>query len=77
MKPAVEMDIQRLVHNEVLQKVEHSDWAAPIVVVPKPLEGVRICGDFNVTINPQLNINQYPLLQPDELFAALAVNSQN
>ena len=26
LKPAVEMDIQRLVHNGVLQKVEHSNW---------------------------------------------------
>ena len=65
------MDIQRLVHSGVLQKVEHSDWATPIVVVPKPSKAVRICGDFSVTVNPQLNINQYPLPRPEELFTAL------
>ena len=61
LKPAVEMDIQRLVHNGVLQKVEHSNSATPIVVVPKTSKAVRICGDFSVTVNPQLNINQYTL----------------
>ena len=65
------MDIQRLVHNGILQKVEHSNWATPIVVVPKPSKAVRICGDFSVTVNPQLNINQYPLPRPEELFTAL------
>ena len=65
------MDIQRLVHNGVLQKVEHSNWGTPNVVVPKPPKAVRICGDFSVTVNPQLNINQYPLPQPEELFTAL------
>ena len=71
LKPAVEMDIQRLVHNGVLQKVEHSNWATPIVVVPKSSKAVRICRDLSVTVNPQLNINQYPLPRPEKLFAAL------
>ncbi len=69
IKPAVETDIQRLVLNGVLQKVEHSSWATPIVVVPKPSKAVRICGDFSITVNPQLHINQYPISRPEELFA--------
>ena len=69
--PAVERDLERQIHNGVLQRVEYSELATPIVVVPKPSKAVRICGDFSVTVNPQLKINQYPLLRPEELFATL------
>ena len=51
--------------------MEYSTWATPIVVVPKPNNTVRICGDYKVTANPQLKIYQYPLPHPNELFAAL------
>ena len=71
IKPAVEQDLNRQIQNGVLQRVDHSQWATPIVVVPKPSKAVRICGDFSITANPQLNINQYPLPRPEELFAAL------
>ena len=71
IKPAVEQDLERQVHNRVLQRVEYSEWETPIVVVPKPSKAVRICGDFSVTVNPQLKINQYPIPRPEELFAAL------
>ena len=75
IKPAVEQDLERQVHNGVLQRVEYSEWETPIVVVPKPSKAVRICGDFSVTVNPQLKINQYPIPRPEELFAAL--NGEN
>ena len=37
----------------------YSDWATPIVPVPKPDGSVRICGDFKVTINPVLQIDKH------------------
>jgi len=55
-----------------LQKVSHSDWAAPIVPVPKGDGTIRICGDYKVTVNPFLDIDRYPLPKPNDLFASLA-----
>ena len=60
LKPKVEEEIENLENMGILQKVETSEWATPIVAVPKKNGKVRICGDFKVTINPQLNVDQYP-----------------
>ena len=55
----------------MLQKVDHSVWADPIVPVPKRDGSLRICGDYNVTINPFLQVDQYPLPKPSDIMACL------
>ena len=47
------------------------EWAALIVPVSKSDNSVRTCGEYKVTINPHLDVNQYPLPREEELFAAL------
>ncbi len=49
-----------------------SEWAAPIVPVPKKDGRIRICGDYKVTINRHLEVEQYPLPKPEDLFASLS-----
>ena len=55
-----------------IEKVKYSDWAIPIVPVPKPNGTVRVCGDFKITVNPMLHVDQHPIPKAEDLFATLA-----
>jgi hypothetical protein len=61
LKEKISDELDRLERIGVVEKVDYSDWAAPIVPVMKSNGSVRICGDYKVTINPELEVQQYPL----------------
>ena len=71
LREAIEKELNRLERLGVIEKVSHSDWATPIVPVPKADGSVRICGDYKATVNPQLVVDQYPLPKPEDLFTVL------
>lgn len=72
LKDKVGAELGRLEREGVITKVESSDWAAPIVIVPKSNGSLRICGDYKVTINRAVEIPPYPLPNTEDLFATLA-----
>ena len=72
LKERIEEQLVRLESSGILEKIDHSEWAALIVAVPKKDGSVRICGDYKMTINQMLDVDQYPLPTPDDLFATLA-----
>ena len=71
LKDKIGEELNRLEKLGVLEKVEFSDWATPIVPVLKPDGSVRICGDYKVTINPCLDVQEYPMPSAEELFTQL------
>ncbi|XP_055615373.1 uncharacterized protein K02A2.6-like [Toxorhynchites rutilus septentrionalis] len=68
----VENEINRMVEKGILLKVNHSEWATPIVPVMKSANKVRLCGDFKLTVNKNLLVDEHPLPTIDELFANMA-----
>ena len=72
LREAVEREPDRLEKAGIIEKVKYSQWAAPVVPVPKGDGQLRLCGDHKVTINPALEMEQYPLPKPDDIFATLA-----
>ena len=65
---AIEKDLSWLQQLGVIESVKYSNWAMPIVPVPKPDGSVRICSDFKVTINPVLQIDKHLIPKPEDLF---------
>lgn len=61
LKLKVGVELRRLQNEGSLTKVEWSEWATPIVPVLKKDGSVRLCGDYKVTVNPELQAEQYPL----------------
>ena len=71
LKPEIEKEIQGLVEQGVLKKLDYSDWAAPIVPVRKASGGLRICGDYSVALNKSLRVPEHPMPNIEELLTKL------
>ena len=55
-------ELEKLEKQGIIQKVEFSEWASPVVPVVKPNSNkIRICGDYACTINKHLISDVYPL----------------
>ena len=72
LKGAIEQELDRLESMGVIEKVRYSEWATPIAPVVKPDISIRVCGDYKVTVNSVLEVDQHPLPNPEELFVALS-----
>ncbi|XP_063530291.1 uncharacterized protein K02A2.6-like [Cydia strobilella] len=55
LQEKVNAEITRLVQLGILEPIDHSDYASPIVPVLKRDGSVRICADYSQTINKQFN----------------------
>ncbi|KHJ97226.1 reverse transcriptase [Oesophagostomum dentatum] len=68
---AVNNEIDRLISENVLEPVDHSSWAAPIVVVKKANGISRLCADFSTGLNDALMLHQHPLPTVEDVFNKL------
>lgn len=46
----------------IIEPVDCSDWASPLVLVNKPDGSLRICAYYKATLNPVLLIDRYPYI---------------
>ncbi|BHF83082.1 hypothetical protein SprV_0802622400 [Sparganum proliferum] len=74
--PKVEEELDRLQKADIIEPLQYSEWAAPIVPVLKSDGSVRICGDYKLTINSATKLNPYPLPRIEDLYASLAGGHQ-
>lgn len=70
LKALVEQEI-RLEAENIWERVAYSDWGTPLVAIAKRDGGIRLCGDYKVTVNTQIQVAQHPLPNPTDMFAAL------
>ena len=71
LRAKVEQELQRLERDNVIEPVQFSKWAAPVVPVVKRDGSVRLCGDYKVTVNKVALADSYPLPRIEDMFATL------
>ena len=72
LREKVDMELDRLLKENIIEPVTYSKWAAPVVPVVKPNKTVRLCGDYRLTCNKALLLDKYPLPKIEELFGSLS-----
>ena len=72
LRPAVESELERMEQEGIIYPVSFSDWATPLVCVPKSDGSVRLCGDYKVTVNRVLKTDQHPIPTPEEVLSKMA-----
>ena len=72
LREAVDKELDRLERLNIISPKDRSEWACPIVVVPKADKSLRLCGDYTVTINRCIQDETYPLPTAEDLFATLS-----
>ena len=72
LRDKIEAELERLCRDGIIEAVNCSDWATPIVPVLKKDGSVRICGDFKVTVNPLLITNRHPIPRINDLVVNLS-----
>ena len=72
LREKIEAELDRLVQQGSLVQTTQSRWATPVVPVLKASGEIRLCGDYKCTVNPVLDVDQYPLPKPEDIFAGLA-----
>ena len=68
----LEKELQQLKSSGIIEPVQFSDWAVPIVPVLKANGELRVCGDYKVSVNQVTKLETYPLPKLEDLFASLA-----
>ena len=71
VREPIKEELDRLVNEGILRRIEYSEWGAPIVPVKKPSGKYRICGDYSVTVNPHLKVPEHPMPNIEELLTKL------
>ncbi|XP_041453560.1 uncharacterized protein K02A2.6-like [Lytechinus variegatus] len=71
LRPAVEEELKRMQEDDIIYPVDYSEWATPLVCIPKADGRVRLCGDYKVTVNQQIHCDQYPIPTTEQVFSNL------
>lgn len=71
LKQKVEDELEQLLKNGIIEPVKYSEWAAPIVPIQKKNGKMRICGDYKIGLNPNLENDVYTIPRIEDIFAEL------
>ncbi|CAK1597336.1 unnamed protein product [Parnassius mnemosyne] len=67
--PRVDAELDAMLRAGVVEPVDRSDWATPLVIARKADGGIRLCVDYKVTLNKALMVDRYPVPKVEDLFS--------
>jgi transposase InsO family protein len=67
----VDKNLDDLLENGIIEPVPFAEYACPLVVVKKPDNQIRICGNYKLTANKVLKLEQYPIPTFEDLVQSL------
>ena len=67
LKQKVEAELERLEREGIIRPRKFSQWAAPIVAVPKSDGSVRLCGDYKVSANKAIVCDTHPIPRSEDV----------
>ncbi|XP_017473895.1 PREDICTED: uncharacterized protein K02A2.6-like [Rhagoletis zephyria] len=71
LRDKVEEELDEWERDGIITKVNTSNWGSPLVVIPKPNGKVRLCVDYKIAVNPQLEPAHYPITRVDKILNTL------
>lgn len=71
LRARVDAELDAMLRAGVIEPVDCSDWASPLVIASKADGGIRICADYKVTLNQVLQVDRYPVPKIDDLLSML------
>jgi len=67
----VDKNLDDLLDKGIIEPVPYADYACPLVAVKKPDGKIRICGNYKLTANKVLRLEQYPIPTFEDLMQTL------
>ena len=71
LREKMEAELVRLEKSGVIEKVQFSEWAAPVVPILKRDGSIRLCGDYKLTINRAAIVDPYPLPRIEDISSSI------
>ncbi|CAK1590190.1 unnamed protein product [Parnassius mnemosyne] len=71
LRERVDAELDAMLRASVIEPVECSHWATPLVIVNISDGAIRICTDYKVTLNRVLSVDKYPVPKIDDLLSQL------
>lgn len=68
----VDDEVHRLQDEGIISPVNYTYWAVPIVVLTKTDGRIRLCADFSTGLNHAIDLHQYPLSHPNDIFSKIS-----
>ena len=71
LRERVEEELDRLQSEGIVEAVKSSEWATPLVAIPKSNGQMRLCGDYKITLNPNLVVDRFPIPRVSDILEKL------